>query len=236
MNITKILRAGIIAHTPGMCPAQTVDLYELDGMAQVVELEYRRCEIHEPVELHCFSVTSGWKITLRDKNGTVIRGHAEAYPSGPYPTTEQIVEICARLIQSWRDEVIAANARTAAAQEWSKESRSIDDAAIAVNAGQLGLIEVAAALGVDVYVIQERIDLLEGERIAAEDYADLVREQHAGADSMYVTAEELARDRRTTAGSIRKLLSRAGVKAADYKGRYRTARYDKTAAESALSM
>lgn len=246
-TIIKRLQNGIIAHEPGWCPVRTIDLDGIDDLAQVVELEYHRCNLYEEVEAHCFSVTSGWRIVLRDSEGSIVCGRAEAYPSGPYPSTPDVIQACCSLIESWQAEVTAARKRRAEAKTWVAEhGDSIELAAIEVEAGRLGLAELAAEIGVFQHEIQSVIERRAGARyeaeLAAEDDRRIAAYVESHADEIaarmdeytYATAAQLAKELGTTAGVVRKRLSRADVGAVGYVGRYRTARYRREEAETAL--
>jgi len=247
-SIAAAINRQIIAHERGWCPNRAIDLRPFDDLGEAVELDYRTVELYEDVDVHCQSVTSGWRVALLDETGERLISHAEAYGQ-QYPGDDEVRQACCTLIDSWRGVLARRQARREAAAAFATDTaglitlRRIARAAEHIEAGRLALAETAAAIGVTEQAIQDELDRRAWERRDREDAAAMEAAAGAMTDDEYdsmllVTARELAErpgSRYRTADAVRKQLSRRGVGAVDYIGRYRTARYNRTDAEEALS-
>lgn len=244
-DLDQAIATAIIAHSPGWTPARELDLTSVPGLGAAATLEYRRIEIHDEVEPNCWSVTDGWRVALLDAAGTVLLRHVEPYSHPAYPDDEYVRAACRDLVASWRAVLAAARQRREQARAWAATVQRLDPeervaaAAGEVEAGRLALAETAAALGVDPQAILAVIDQSAWERQlrAAEAKLDAMVAAIPDEDlerQMYVSAAELAAYAGKSPDTVRRDLSRAGVAAHHYVGRYRTAMYPRGAAEDAL--
>jgi hypothetical protein len=169
MPLTDALTRELLIHAPGWCPRSEIDLNDPELLPAVV-LDYRRVELHTQVGPDCWSIDTGWQISLRSEDGRILVQHSERYPSGPYPSTDRVKTACLTLVEQWRTTRQHDREMLAAAREWVTTVGNLDGfwqlrhAAEKIEAGTLRPRDVAHVLGVHISEVQTVLDDREYQR------------------------------------------------------------------------